>query len=85
MNIHTPEITAIPERDEAEAALDLLRRWAENATTTDIIELDPSVAQLVPGSDGVEYPAFSRDYPDGFDVDKEYKDTLPDLQNGHPA
>ena len=28
MNIHTPDITAIPERKEAEAALELLRRWS---------------------------------------------------------
>ncbi|KIC49170.1 GTP cyclohydrolase FolE2 [Tateyamaria sp. ANG-S1] len=82
MNIHTPDITAIPERDEAEAALELLRRWAQNATTTDIIELDPSVARLVPGGDGVDYPSFARDYPDEFRVDADYKDTLPDLQNG---
>ncbi|MEL7132454.1 MAG: GTP cyclohydrolase FolE2 [Pseudomonadota bacterium] len=82
MNIHTPDITSIPEREDAEAALDLLRRWAKNATTTDIIELDPSVARLVPGGDGVDYPSFTREYPEGFHVDADYKDTLPDLQNG---
>ena len=82
MNIHTPEITAIPERDEAEAALALLRRWAKSASTTEILELDPSVARLVPGSDTASYPAFERSYPDGFEVDTAYKDTLPDLQNG---
>ncbi|MEL6885549.1 MAG: GTP cyclohydrolase FolE2 [Pseudomonadota bacterium] len=82
MNIHTPDITAIPERDEAEAALDVLRRWAETASTTDIIELDPSVARLVPGRYGVDYPAFSRVYPETFVTDGAYKDTLPDLQNG---
>jgi len=82
MNIHTPDISAIPERDEAEAALRLLRRWAKSASTTDILELDPSVAGLVPGSDAVDYPAFARDYPSGFAVNEGYKDTLPDLQNG---
>ena len=82
MNTHTPDITAIPERDEAEAALHLLRRWATTATTTDILELDPSVARLVPGSDAVDYPAFARDYPSDFAVNDGYKDTLPDLQNG---
>ena len=82
MNIHTPEITAIPERDEAEAALALLRRWAKSASTTEILELDPSVARLVPGSDTASYPAFERSYPDGFEVDTAYKNTLPDLQNG---
>lgn len=82
MNIHTPEIATIPERDEAEAALDLLRRWAKSASTTEILELDPSVARLVPGADGVEYPSFERAYPDSFKVDDAYKATLPDLQNG---
>jgi GTP cyclohydrolase I len=82
MNIHTPDITAIPERDEAEAALNLLRRWATTATATDILELDPSVARLVPGSDGVDYPAFTRDYPSDFAINDGYKETLPDLQNG---
>ncbi|MEL7261227.1 MAG: GTP cyclohydrolase FolE2 [Pseudomonadota bacterium] len=81
MNIHTPTLTAIPERDEAEAALDLLRRWARQASTTDIIELDPSVARLVPGK-AADYPSFNRDYPEDFAVDGAYKDTLPDLQNG---
>jgi len=82
MNIHTPDITAIPDRDEAEAALGLLRRWAKTATTTDIIELDPSVARLVPGRDGVDYPSFTREYPEEFHADAAYKATLPDLQNG---
>ena len=82
MNIHTPDITAIPERDEAEAALDLLRRWAKSASTTDILELDPSVARLVPGGDAVDYPSFARDYPTDFAINDGYKDTLPDLQNG---
>ncbi|MEP3946900.1 GTP cyclohydrolase FolE2 [Ascidiaceihabitans sp.] len=82
MNIHSPDITAIPERDEAEAALDVLRRWAETATTTEILELDPSVAKLIPGKTSVDYPALSRKFPDGFVVDDAYKSTLPDLQNG---
>ena len=82
MNIHTPDLQASPERDEAEAALSLLRKWAKNATSTEILELDPSVAQLLPGSNAVQYPAFSRDYPEGFAVDETYKGTLPDLQNG---
>jgi GTP cyclohydrolase I len=82
MNIHTPDITAIPERDEAEAALNVLRRWAKSASTTEILELDPSVARLVPGGDAANYPSFVRSYPEEFTVDSSYKDTLPDLQNG---
>ncbi|MEP4199080.1 MAG: GTP cyclohydrolase FolE2 [Aliishimia sp.] len=82
MNIHTPELTTIPERDEAEAALEVLKRWASSASTSDIFELDPSVAGLVPNAEGVDYPSFSREYPDGFAIDADYKATLPDLQNG---
>ncbi|MEL7098791.1 MAG: GTP cyclohydrolase FolE2 [Pseudomonadota bacterium] len=82
MNIHAPELQAIPERDEAEAALDVLRKWASQASATEIFELDPSVARLIPGADGVAYPAFSRNYPAAFTVDAGYKDSLPDLQNG---
>ena len=81
MNIHAPELTTIPERDEAEAALNLLKRWANAASTEEIADLDPTVAKLVPGP-VTDYPALSRDYPQGFDVDAAYKDTLPDLQNG---
>jgi len=80
MNIHAPDLQPIPERNDAEAALAVLRKWAEGATQTEILELDPSIARLIPG--GGDYPAFSREYPDGFAVDAGYKETLPDLQNG---
>ncbi|MDW3182237.1 GTP cyclohydrolase FolE2 [Roseobacter sp.] len=82
MNIHTPVLDATPDREEAETALAVLRNWAKGATTTEILELDPSVARLIPGSDTVAYPAFSRDYPEDFATDDGYKSTLPDLQNG---
>ena len=82
MNIYTPILDTPPERDDAEAALRVLRRWAKSASTTEIIELDPSVARLVPGQNSIDYPALSRDYPEGFAADEGYKSTLPDLQNG---
>ncbi|GIT84992.1 GTP cyclohydrolase FolE2 [Roseobacter sp. OBYS 0001] len=82
MNIHTPGLQVTPDRDEAQAALDVLRQWAKQATPTEISELDPSVARLIPGMDGVEYPALSREYPGDFAIDDSYKETLPDLQNG---
>ena len=82
MNIHAPELNAIPERDEAEAALDVLRRWADQASDEEISTLDPSIARLLPTPMGDSYPVLSRSYPDGFAVDADYKDSLPDLQNG---
>jgi GTP cyclohydrolase I len=82
MNIHTPHLNGIPDRDEAKAALDVLRLWAQSASETEIAALDPTVARLIPGAPGTDYPAFSRDYPAGFTVDSDYKAGLPDLQNG---
>jgi GTP cyclohydrolase I len=79
MNIHTPEIDRQPSREEAEAALAVLRRWAGKASDTEIATLDSAVAYLVPGEG---YPAFSRVYPADFVADDAYKAGLPDLQNG---
>jgi GTP cyclohydrolase IB len=79
MNIHTPELDRQPSREEAEAALAVLRRWAGKASDTEIAGLDSSVAYLIPGEG---YPALSRAYPSDFVVDEAYKDSLPDLQNG---
>ena len=82
MNIYSPSIDSDPNRAEAEAALNTLRKWASVASVAEIVELDPSVANLVPGAGTIEYPALSRAYPEGFATDDTYKDTLPDLQNG---
>ncbi len=82
MNIYSPSIDSDPNRAEAEAALNTLRKWVSAASVAEIVELDPSVANLVPGSGTIDYPALSRAYPEGFTTDEAYKDTLPDLQNG---
>ncbi len=79
MNIQTPITERKPSRDEAEAALAVLRQWAGKSSDAEIATLDASVALLVPGNG---YPALRRDYPDAFEVDEAYKATLPDLQNG---
>ena len=78
MNIHTPEIDRLPTREEAEAALAVLRQWAGKVSDAEISRLDAAVGWLVPGQG---YPALSRDYP-VFRVDDAYRSTLPDLQNG---
>ena len=78
MNIYDPELDRKPGRDEAEAALAVLKRWADRASAADIVALDPSVGALL----GAGYPVLNRAYPDAFLVDEVYKDSLPDLQNG---
>ena len=79
MNIHIAELDRSPSRDEAEAALALLRHWAGRASDAEIAGLDGAVGYLVPG---MGYPALSRAYPAEFGVTEAYKAGLPDLQNG---
>ncbi|ARO14166.1 putative GTP cyclohydrolase [Ketogulonicigenium robustum] len=72
----------IPSQDDAEAALDVLRRWARRATPTEIATLDPAIARLLPGREVANYPDLSRDYPEEFIADAAYRAGMPDLQNG---
>jgi GTP cyclohydrolase I len=82
MNIHTPLINKLPDRDDAGRALAVLREWAARADASEIDTLDPMIARLLPGRAVSNYPALARAYPEDFEVDDIYKDTLPDLQNG---
>ena len=78
MNIHMPELDRTPTRAEAEAALGLLKLWADRSSEADIVGLCPKVGLLV----GDGYPLLSRSYDAGFVVTEAYKASLPDLQNG---
>ncbi|QIE54365.1 GTP cyclohydrolase I FolE2 [Pikeienuella piscinae] len=73
MNMIAKPSAPAPSKEEAEAALDLLRR---------LVRKDPARAAAlgVPGLAGGD--DLSRDYPAGFRADAAYKATLPDLQNG---
>jgi GTP cyclohydrolase I len=79
MNIAAP-ITSTPDRTAAQAALETLRAWAATAEAAELEALDPAVAQLL----GREkpYPMFEREYPADFEIEADYKASLPDLQNG---
>ena len=78
MNIHTPEFDRKPSRDEAEAALAVLRQWAGKSSDEEIARLDARVGHLLPEA----WPSLSRDYPATFRPDAAYKAAMPDLQNG---
>ncbi|MEM7596679.1 MAG: GTP cyclohydrolase FolE2 [Pseudomonadota bacterium] len=82
MNIHHPDLDKSLDRDDAEAALAVLRRWAETASPEEIADLDPSVARLLPQGEVSNYPVLKRDYPEEFVPDATYKAGMPDLQNG---
>ena len=82
MTIHAPVQDRHPSREDAAEALERLRQWAARASEAEIAELDPSLAGLLPGAGAPDYPVLSRAYPQGFEADASYKDSLPDLQNG---
>ena len=82
MNVHTTDLENQPTKEEAEAALAVLRRWAGDVTPEEVATLDPLVSRLIPGQEVSNYPALARAYPDAFEVDEHYKASMPDLQNG---
>ena len=82
MNLHARDLDREPTRAEAEAALALLRRWADDVTAEEVATLDPLVSRLIPGQEVSNYPALARAYPEDFAVDEAYKASMPDLQNG---
>ncbi len=87
-----------PGTEEARRALDVLRRW-QAAGGTLPPDLAAALAEGGDGTDGAaaseaktprsgapaSYPVLSREYPQGFDADAAYRETLPDLQNGPAA
>ncbi len=82
MTHHTSNLHAAPDREDAQVALTLLRRWAATATPEEVADLDPSIARLLPAGEVSNYPALARAYPEDFDADTAYRATMPDLQNG---
>jgi len=71
-----------PGRAEAQAALELLRRWVGVVAPEEVAALDPLVARLIPGREVANYPALARAYPEDFVADAAYLASMPDLQNG---
>ncbi|MEO0917080.1 MAG: GTP cyclohydrolase, FolE2/MptA family, partial [Pseudomonadota bacterium] len=76
MNIHVKDIDGPISRQDAEDALAVLKRYAEKTGDDALADLDPTTANIV------TYPNLSRVYPERFETNAAYKDTLPDLQNG---
>ena len=71
-----------PNRDEAAEALAVLRRWAASADPTEVAQLDPAIARLLPDRPLGNYPDLSRVYDEDFRPDATYRAGMPDLQNG---
>jgi GTP cyclohydrolase I len=81
MNIYDPELDRKPGRDEAEAALAVLKRWADRASAADIVALDPAVGALL----GAGYPVLNRAYPDAFWWTRFIKTACPTCKMARPA
>ncbi len=73
---------AAPGKAAAEAALETLRAWAEQADPAEVAGLDPAIARLLPDAPLPNYPDLNRTYPADFRPDAAYKAAMPDLQNG---
>ncbi|EBA09371.1 hypothetical protein SSE37_24054 [Sagittula stellata E-37] len=82
MNVHTPEIDRKLSREDAEAALAVLRQWTGKAHDSEIDALDPALKHLAPDAVADGYPDLSRAFPEDFQTDGDYIASLPDLQNG---
>ena len=82
MNMQTPKGSDTLSRDDAREALEKLRDWAAQASVTEIAELDPAIARLLPQQPLGNYPDLSRSYRADFRGDDAYRASLPDLQNG---
>ncbi|MEZ5912593.1 MAG: GTP cyclohydrolase FolE2 [Paracoccaceae bacterium] len=82
MTLERPKGAGTPARASAEEALATLRAWAAKATPTEIAQLDPAIARLLPDQPLANYPELSRRYPEGFRPDEAYRRSMPDLQNG---
>ncbi|MBO6897630.1 MAG: GTP cyclohydrolase I FolE2, partial [Shimia sp.] len=68
MNVQTSKTHTEMTREEAAEALMRLRAWAQSASVTEIAELDPAVARLLPDQPLANYPDLSRQYPEEFDA-----------------
>ena len=79
VNIRFPDMDDGPTLAEAEAATELLLRWAASASTTELRDLDPVKQGFF--SAGIS-PELNRIYPNNFVADADYVCGLPDLQNG---
>ncbi len=82
MNIQRSKTDLPVSREDAEKALNDLRKWAKSVSATEVAELNPAISRLLPGFELTNYPDLNREYPTDFVVDEAYKAALPDLQNG---
>ena len=80
MNIHTRKLMSDISESEVHEALSVLQKWRDqggdlNFSSTDLAS--PAVTSL-----WTQYPKLTDKYQTDFKLDGDYKESLPDLQNG---
>jgi len=79
MNIHTRDVDRQPSDETVQNAIRVVRDWLSAGHGGAGLSADvDALMRALPAS----YPQLSRQYPDEFTVSADYKEALPDLQNG---
>lgn len=79
MNIHTREVEKLPDENDVNDALRVLRTWVAQVDDTVLSSPDAAVlSRLLP----TDYPHLNASYPEQFVADASYINEMPDLQNG---
>ena len=80
MNIHTRKLESEISESEVNEALSVLKKWRDQGGEIDLSNenIHPSEVTNL----WVDYPKLNDKYPTEFNLDADYKASLPDLQNG---
>ena len=80
MNIHTRKLESEISESEVNEALSVLKKWRDQGGEIDLSNenIHPSEVTNL----WVDYPKLNDKYPTEFNIDADYKASLPDLQNG---
>ena len=79
MNIHTREVEKLPDENDVENAMRILRDWVANS---EFVALENAEVDILSRLLPARYPDLGNSYPTEFSPDKEYLQNMPDLQNG---
>jgi GTP cyclohydrolase IB len=81
VNIHRSAMEADLDGATVADLLDRIRAWAETASGAERARLDPALRAALAGLQG-DTAALASEYDAAFRVDADYRESLPDLQNG---
>ena len=80
MNIHTRKLESEISESEVNEALSVLKKWRDQGGEIDLSNENTHPSEIT--NLWVDYPKLNDKYPTEFNLDADYKASLPDLQNG---